>query len=57
LDGTRFQLEETPMSAIRMLAFVAAVLITAFFFSVMADGFTVPQHAQVRVATSAQATH
>lgn len=45
------------MSAIRMLAFVAAVLITAFFFSVMADGFTVPQHAQVRVATSAQATH
>jgi len=44
------------MNTIRMFAFVAAVLITAFFFRVIADGFTVPQHAPARVAASAQAT-
>jgi hypothetical protein len=49
-------LEETLMSTIRMFAFVAAVLITALLFRVMAYGFTVPQHDPARVAASAQAT-
>jgi hypothetical protein len=49
-------LEETLMSTLRMLAFVAAVLITGFFFRVMAYGFTVPQPAPARAAASAHAT-
>jgi hypothetical protein len=31
------------MTTIRMLAFVAAVLVTAFFFRVLADGLSAPQ--------------
>ena len=34
------------MSTIRMFAFVAAVLITAFFFRVIAYELTAPQHAE-----------
>ena len=44
------------MSKIRMYAFVAAALITASFFRVMADAFTVPQHASGQIAASAHAT-
>jgi hypothetical protein len=44
------------MSTIRMFAFVAVVLITAFSFHIMAYGFSVPQHAPAWVAASAQAT-
>jgi hypothetical protein len=43
------------MNTIRVFAFVAAVLITAFFFRVMAEGFTLPQDASARVAASAPA--
>jgi hypothetical protein len=55
LSSTTSQIEGTPMTTIRMFAFVAAVLITASFFGVMADAFTAPQHAQDQVAASAQA--
>lgn len=44
------------MNTIRMFAFVAAVLITASFFRVMADAFTSPQQAATPVAASAPAT-
>jgi len=56
LSSTTSQIEGTSMTTIRMFAFVAAVLITASFFGVMADAFTAPQHAADRVAASAQAT-
>jgi hypothetical protein len=39
------------MTAIRMFAFVAAVLVTAFFFRVLADGLSAPQN---EVATISQ---
>jgi len=42
------------MNTIRLLAFVAAVLITAVFFRVIADGLTDEQ--AVHVATEASAT-
>ena len=44
------------MNTFRMFAFVAALLITASFFGVMADAFTAPQHASDRVAAGAQAS-
>jgi hypothetical protein len=44
------------MNTLRMFAFVAAVLITAFLFRVMAYESTVPQHPATQVAASAQAT-
>jgi hypothetical protein len=46
------------MNTIRMFAFVAAVLITAFFARVIADGLTVPQpiHAVAASAACLQST-
>jgi hypothetical protein len=47
------------MNTIRMLAFVAAVLITAFLFRMIADGFTAEQSihpAPAVVATGAGAS-
>jgi hypothetical protein len=45
------------MNTIRMLAFVAAVLITAFLFRMIADGFTAEQpiHTAPAVATTGAA--
>ena len=44
------------MNTIRMYAFVAAVLITAFLFRVLADGFTSEEHpAHAAIATHAAA--
>jgi hypothetical protein len=56
LASTTSQIEGTPMNTFRMFAFVAALLITASFFGVMADAFTAPQHASDRVAAGAQAS-
>lgn len=39
------------MTTIRMFAFIASVLVTAFFFRVLADGLSAPQ---TDVATSSQ---
>jgi hypothetical protein len=41
------------MNTVRMFAFVAAVLITAFLFRVVADGFPSEQPAHAATATHA----
>jgi hypothetical protein len=45
---------KSPMNAIRMFAFAAAVLITALLFRVIADGFTSEQ--TIHTATAAHGT-
>ena len=43
------------MNTIRMFAFIAAVLITAFFARVIADGLTAPNSTHVAAGTAARA--
>jgi hypothetical protein len=42
------------MNTIRMAAFVAAMLITAFFFRAITYGLVAPQQAEAATATSAR---